>query len=139
MRIGVGLMAAVVAACSSFTSFTPSTAETPRTVAVSALDSFAFDPGNIPIRAGETVRFVVTNDGVLEHEFVIGSRDYLLEHAGAMTHGGMLEDTATAIRLIPGQTKELVYVFGTATDVAWGCLVRGHYPAGMSGTFEFVN
>ena len=28
----------------------------------------------IEVRAGETVRFVVTNEGVLEHEFAIGGR-----------------------------------------------------------------
>jgi uncharacterized cupredoxin-like copper-binding protein len=108
----------------------------PRTVTVAALDPFAFAPAHIPIRAGETVRFVVTNDGEVEHEFVIGSREELLEHAMVMTHGGMREDTSTAIRLIPGQTKELVFTFGSATDIGYGCLVPGHYPAGMSGAFE---
>jgi len=70
---------------------------------------------------------------------VIGSRDELLEHAMVMTHGGMREDTSRAIRVIPGQTKELVFTFGPATDLGFACLVPGHYPAGMSGQFEFVN
>jgi uncharacterized cupredoxin-like copper-binding protein len=111
----------------------------PRTVAVSALDPFAFAPASIPIQAGETVYFVVTNEGEVEHEFVIGSREELLEHARVMTHGGMREDSTRAIRVIPGQTKELVFTFGPATDLGFACLVPGHYPAGMSGQFEFVN
>jgi uncharacterized cupredoxin-like copper-binding protein len=137
-RIGIGLIAALLAGCSASASSTPGTAELPRVVTVSALDSFAFDPDRIQVRADETIRFVVTNDGVLEHEFVIGSQDDLLEHAMTMTHGGMRADTATAIRVNPGQTKELVYTFGAATDLGFGCMVEGHYPAGMSGAFEFV-
>jgi uncharacterized cupredoxin-like copper-binding protein len=112
----------------------PGTRDNPRTVEILALDSMAFDPGNIEVRAGETVRFVVTNEGELEHEFVIGTREELLAHAQLMAHGGMREDTSTAITLAPGETKELVYTFGT-DDVSFGCMVADHFPAGMSGTF----
>ena len=136
--ISIGLLAVLEAGCSSAASFTPGTAEEPRIVAVSALDSFAFDPTRIQVRMGETIRFVVTNEGVLEHEFAIGTRDELLEHALTMTHGGMRADTTTEIRLIPGQTKELVFAFGSATDLAFGCLVADHFPKGMSGVFEVV-
>jgi uncharacterized cupredoxin-like copper-binding protein len=111
----------------------------PRTVTVAALDPYAFAPDRIPIRLGETVRFVVSNEGEVEHEFVIGTREELTEHAVVMTHGGMREDTSRAIRVIPGQTKELVFTFGSATDLGFGCLVPGHFPAGMSGQFEFVD
>lgn len=137
-QMGIGLVTAILLGCTTGGSFTPGTAEMPRTVEVSALDSFAFDPARIQVRAGETVRFVVTNEGVLEHEFAIGSRDELLEHAMVMTHGGMRTDTATAIRVIPGQTKELVFRFGSATDIGYGCMVPGHFPAGMSGGFEII-
>jgi len=137
-RCIVGLMAALLVGCASGGAFTPGTAEMPRTVTVAALDPFTFAPARIPIRAGETVRFVVTNEGEVEHEFVIGSRQELLDHAMVMTHGGMREDTSRAIRVIPGQTKELVFTFGSATDIGFGCLVPGHYPAGMSGAFEII-
>jgi len=39
---------------------------------------------------------------------------------------------------MPGQTKELVFTVGSATDIGLGCLVPGHYPAGMSGDFEII-
>jgi uncharacterized cupredoxin-like copper-binding protein len=128
-------LAVLTAACSTGPA-EPGTSDTPRTIRVAALDSFAFTPETIPVSAGETVRFVVTNDGELEHEFVIGTHEELVEHAATMTHGGMREDTSTAIRVLSGQTKELVYTFGTATDIEFGCLVPGHYPAGMAGRFE---
>jgi uncharacterized cupredoxin-like copper-binding protein len=138
-KIGIGLLTVLVAAaCTPVASFTPGTAEMPRTVEVSALDSFAFDPSRIQVRAGETVRFVVTNEGVLEHEFAIGSREELLEHAVTMTHGGMRTDTSTEIRVIPGQTKELVFTFGSDTDIGYGCMVPGHFPEGMSGSFDIL-
>lgn len=137
--IGIGLFAALMAAgCAPDASFTPGTEEMPRTVTVSAFDSLAFDPPRIQVRAGETVRFVVTNEGVLEHEFAIGSREELQEHALTMTHGGMRTDTTTEIRVIPGQTKELVFTFGSSTDIGYGCLVPGHFPAGMSGSFDIA-
>lgn len=139
LRFGIGLLTTLVAAaCTPAASFTPGTAEMPRTVEVSAFDSFAFDPARIQVRAGETVRFVVTNEGVLEHEFAIGSRNELQEHALTMTHGGMRTDTGMAIRVIPGQTKELVFTFGASTDIGYGCFVPGHFPAGMSGSFDLV-
>ena len=135
--VSIGLIAGLLVSCGSAKPFTPGTAEMPRTVTVSALDSLAFDPAHIQVQAGETIRFVVTNGGVLEHEFGIGTREALRAHAMVMTHGGMRQDTATTIRLIPGQTKELIYTF-KSTDVGYGCMVAGHYPAGMSGDFEFV-
>lgn len=135
----VGLLAALLVGCTSGVAFTPGTAEMPRTVAVSAFDTFAFDPARIPVQAGETIRFVVTNQGLLEHEFAIGSRAELQEHAQVMTHGGMRDDTARAIRLLPRQTKELIYTFGSATDIGYGCFVIGHFPKGMSGAFDIVH
>jgi len=134
----VGLMTALLVACAPGAAFTPGTAEMPRTVVVSAFDTFAFDPARIPVQAGETIRFAVTNQGLLEHEFAIGSRAQLQEHAQVMTHGGMRDDTSSAIRLLPGQTKELIYTFGSATDIGYGCFVIGHFPKGMSGAFDIV-
>ena len=35
-------------------------------------DDIKFDPNAITVRVGETVKFVITNRGVLSHEFEIG-------------------------------------------------------------------
>lgn len=137
ITIAIGLIAGLVVACAP-AAFLPGTVEAPRTVTITALDSMDFDPARIEVRAGETIRFVVTNTGVLAHEFAIGSRAELLEHAQVMVHGGMREDTPTAIRLNPGQTKELIYTFGSSTDIGYGCMVPDHFPAGMSGSFDII-
>jgi uncharacterized cupredoxin-like copper-binding protein len=36
------------------------------------LDSMSYDPAEIHVEAGETVRFVVSNPGTATHEFVLG-------------------------------------------------------------------
>ena len=43
-----------------------------------------FSPDRIDVKQGETVRFVVTNNGKVMHEFVIGTKKELDEHAALM-------------------------------------------------------
>jgi plastocyanin len=43
-----------------------------RVIRVEALDSLAFEPDQVSVAAGDTVRFVVTNSGEAVHEFVLG-------------------------------------------------------------------
>ena len=38
-------------------------------------DSMRFTPNRIEVKAGETIRFVVHNDGKTEHEMVLGSEE----------------------------------------------------------------
>ena len=134
----ISLMAALLAACAPGVSFTPGTAQDPRPVMVSALDTNRFVPDHITVRAGETVVFVVSNEGALEHEFVIGSRQVLLDHSMTVTHGGHFVDSVNEIRLIPGQTKELTYTFDSSTHIGYACFMRSHFPAAMSGSFDII-
>src|SRR3546814_9209852 len=62
-----------------------------------------FEPESLEIRAGETVRFVVKNDGVFLHEFHLGTAAMHAEHPqemmvmmerGMMTATGMSHDMA---------------------------------------------
>src|SRR5581483_5636856 len=61
-----------------------------RTVEVSLVD-IAFEPESIKVKAGETVRFKVTNKGQLLHEFNLGTPAMHAEHqkemAMMMDHG----------------------------------------------------
>ncbi|MFP6758625.1 MAG: cupredoxin domain-containing protein, partial [Alphaproteobacteria bacterium] len=47
-------------------------ADAARTVEISMVDNF-FEPESLAFAAGETIRFVVTNDGSVVHEFNIGT------------------------------------------------------------------
>lgn len=109
--------------------------EVDRTVQVRALDDLSFDPTEITVDAGETIRFVVTNDGDAPHEFVIGDSAYQQEHEEAMAHGGGHSSvTGNAISVEPGQVSEVVWTFSDPGEVLYGCHVEGHYEGGMVGT-----
>jgi uncharacterized cupredoxin-like copper-binding protein len=104
------------------------------TVEVSQLDELAFDPASIDVRAGETVEFVVTNDGAVDHEFVLGDEVFQAAHEGEMAGmGGTMPDEPNAVSLAPGQTKRVIWTFTKPGSVLYGCHVPGHYPAGMVG------
>lgn len=109
------------------------------TVKVLALDKLAFDPPDITVQAGDTVRFVVTNKGKAPHEFVIGDQAYQDEHEKAMEHGGAHDDDlGNVVELRPGETSELTWTFTTAGEVLYACHVAGHYAGGMFGTVTVV-
>jgi uncharacterized cupredoxin-like copper-binding protein len=65
------------------------TPSNPRTVEVAMVD-IAFEPTAIDVRAGETVRFVFTNEGVLPHEAIIGDEVVQDDHDVEMQAGGGL-------------------------------------------------
>ena len=51
-----------------------------RTFELSMSDSMRFSPANITVKAGETIKFVLTNAGKVKHEFVLGTDKELKEH-----------------------------------------------------------
>lgn len=103
-----------------------------RTIKISALDTMRYDKEIMQARPGETVRFVVTNAGKIKHEFAIGTREEQLEHAEMMASmPDMQHEEGNAINLEPGETKELIWQFGTAGAVEIACHLPGHFEAGM--------
>jgi uncharacterized cupredoxin-like copper-binding protein len=108
--------------------------EVDTTVRVSQLDELAFDPTSIDVRAGETVEFVVTNEGAIGHEFVLGNESFQAAHEDEMAGmSGLMPDEPNALSLAPGQTKRLIWTFTEPGSLLYGCHVPGHYPAGMVG------
>jgi uncharacterized cupredoxin-like copper-binding protein len=135
-----------------------------RTIEVTLADNY-YEPERIQVKAGETVRFVLTNKGELLHEFNIGTAAMHAEHqkemAMMMDHGmltptgvndkmmnmdhstmgemghSMKHDDPNSALVDPGQTKELVWKFTQATELEFACNMPGHYEAGMVGTVEF--
>jgi uncharacterized cupredoxin-like copper-binding protein len=111
----------------------------PRTIEVSALDELAFDPETIEVGAGETVRFVVTNDGELEHEFVVGDADMQEMAEQEMAEGmGDHMDAMASLMLEPGETADTVVTFEEAGELLYACHVEGHYDGGMVGTITIT-
>jgi uncharacterized cupredoxin-like copper-binding protein len=103
-----------------------------RTIEVKALDTMRYDPQTFTVKAGETIRFVVTNVGRLKHEFIIGDPAEQRAHAEMMRKmPGMEHEDPNALNLEPGETKTLIWQFGQAGVVEVACHVPGHYEAGM--------
>jgi uncharacterized cupredoxin-like copper-binding protein len=105
-----------------------------RTIEVRMSDAMRFTPDRIAVKQGETVRFVLRNDGKMLHEFVLGTKQELDEHAALMLKfPGMEHDEPYMAHVPPGKTGAIVWTFNRAGDFDFACLIAGHYQAGMVG------
>ncbi len=106
-----------------------------RSVTIRMIDAMRFTPDTIEVKQGETVRFVLLNQGRLLHEMVIGTRAALAEHAEAMKKfPGMEHAEAFMAHVAPGKQGEIVWRFNRAGEFDFACLIPGHYEAGMRGS-----
>lgn len=138
-------------------------ADVTRSVEVKMGDIY-FEPKNIDVKPGETVRFVLRNEGSLLHEFNIGTAAAHAAHQkemAAMVQNGSLSPTGigqamsdmdhsmvgmkmdgmahndpNSVLIEPGTTKELIWTFSKTTDLEFACNVPGHYQSGMVGQFD---
>jgi uncharacterized cupredoxin-like copper-binding protein len=107
---------------------------TTRTVQVDMSDKMRFSPAQLTVKRGETVRFVVKNSGKVMHEMVIGTMKELKTHADMMKkHPGMEHDEPYMAHVKPGATEQMVWQFTKPGEFYYGCLVPGHFEAGMIG------
>ena len=105
-----------------------------RTIEVRMSDQMRFTPDKIEVKVGETIRFVHKNDGRIMHEFVLGTKKDLEEHAALMVKfPGMEHDEPYMAHVAPGKTGEIVWTFNRAGEFNFACLIPGHYQAGMVG------
>jgi uncharacterized cupredoxin-like copper-binding protein len=109
-------------------------AKVTRTIEVVMTDAMRFTPDRIEVREGETIRFVHRNPGRVMHEFVLGTKQELDEHAELMKRFPNMEhDEPYMAHVAPGQTGEVVWHFNRAGEFEFACLIPGHYEAGMLG------
>jgi uncharacterized cupredoxin-like copper-binding protein len=106
-----------------------------RTIEVIADDPYRFEPADLEVEPGETVTFVVTNEGSEDHEFVLGDEAYQDSHEDSMAAGEMHHE-GNAVTVAPGATEQLTWTFPTEGEVLYGCHVAGHYDAGMVGAIS---
>ena len=130
-----------------------------RTIMVTMYDNY-YEPAEISVREGETVKFIITNAGELVHEFNIGTPDAHDAHGPEMMmmveHGileadrinwdaakkmqknmghGMHEEPNSAL-LEPGKSAEIIWQFPDHATLEFACNVPGHYDAGMVGDIK---
>ena len=105
-----------------------------RVINLSMSDNMRFTPDAITIKQGETVRFVVKNDGKQMHEVVIGTKKDLGEHAALMAKFPNMEhDEPYMAHVAAGKSQNLIWTFNRAGTFDFACLIAGHYQAGMVG------
>ena len=105
-----------------------------RTINVDMSDKMRFSPDTITVKQGETVKFVVKNSGKIMHEFVLGTMKELKEHSEMMKkHPGMEHDEPYMAHVAPGKTETIAWQFTKAGNFNFGCLIPGHFEAGMIG------
>jgi uncharacterized cupredoxin-like copper-binding protein len=120
-----------------------------------------YEPEEINVKAGETIRFKITNKGELLHEFGLGTVAMHAAHqkqiAVMMEHGmiepdrinhermkmdhgsgghGMSHDDPNSLLLEPGKSGEIIWKFTKATELEFACNLPGHYESGMKGPLK---
>ena len=125
-----------------------------KVVTVKMFDNY-YEPNEIVVKKGETVKFVVKNMGELVHELNIATKEMHIKHQPEMAkmveHEILLADKidknkmkemskmdhsmahkhANSVLLEPNDTGEIIWKFSTSTKLEIACNVPGHYEAGM--------
>jgi uncharacterized cupredoxin-like copper-binding protein len=105
-----------------------------RTITFQMTDNMRFNPAQITVRQGETIRFIAKNDGKIMHELVFGTMKHLKEHSGQMKKfPGMEHDEPYMAHVAPGKSEEIIWQFTKAGTFDFACLIAGHFDAGMMG------
>ena len=110
-----------------------------RTVQFTMTDSMRFTPDKLEVRQGETLRLVIRNKGSMLHEFVLGTKKELEEHAALMVKFPTMEHSEPYMaHVAPGKSSEIIWIFNRAGDFDFACLIAGHYQAGMVGKVKVM-
>jgi uncharacterized cupredoxin-like copper-binding protein len=119
-----------------------------RVIDVVASDN-EFSLKSLQVKDGETVRFVVRNDGLDPHELLIGTRAAHAEHRqmmkammqqqkqGGHAHAMAMEAHQSGVTVAPGKTASFVWTFARTLDLEFACDIPGHYEDGMHGPITF--
>lgn len=108
--------------------------EVSRTISIAMSDNMRFTPDRIEVRSGETIRFVLKNQGQLRHELVLGEPEALRRHAAMMQMmPDMQHSGPNMASLAPGESGQLIWKFTRSGIVSFACLQSGHLEAGMRG------
>jgi len=106
-----------------------------RTIIVDMADTMRFVPSEITVKRGDTIRFVIRNQGHILHEWVLGDKADLAEHAVLMEKFPNMEHNEVhMVHVAPGNMQQIVWHFNRTGVFAFACLMPGHFQAGMAGT-----
>lgn len=108
-------------------------ADATREIKVIADDTMHFQHESLNIKDGETIRFMVTNNGKIPHEFSIGTKEEHQDHSTMMMANPNMHHApgGNTVTVKPGETRELLWTFENAWQIEVACNMPGHYQAGM--------
>lgn len=93
-----------------------------------------FSPDRVEVRKGEQIRFVIDNEGIYDHEFVLATLAQNRKHAELMKkYPEMEHDDPNAKRVSSYTQSEIVWRFSKRGEFEFACLIPGHREAGMTG------
>ena len=93
-----------------------------------------YEPSTITVRHGEQVRFVIYNEGIEDHEFILATVAANRKHAEMMKKYPHMEHAdPNAITLAPLNGGEILWKFTRRGEFEIACLIPGHREAGMHG------
>jgi len=103
----------------------------PRTVVITIHWS-RFQPSEVRVAQGDTVRFVIRNTDPIDHEFILGDERVqdAHEHGTQASHDGSVPGQ---ISILAKQTRTTTYTFARPLSLAYACHLPGHYAYGMVG------
>ena len=128
--------------------------EVNRTIEIKMYDNY-FEPNEITIKKGETIKFIVSNYGELVHEFNIATKEMHIKHQPEMMkmveHEILLADRidkekmkemakkdhsmahshSNSVLLEPNEIGEIIWKFSANAKLEAACNVPGHYEVGM--------
>ena len=94
-----------------------------------------FLPNRIEIKKDEQVKFMLRNNGELDHEFILATTAENLKHAESMKKNPDMEhDDPNGKRVAPKKTDQIVWRFTQIGEFEYSCPIPGHREAGMIGT-----
>ena len=128
--------------------------EVSRTIEIKMYDNY-YEPKEIKIKKGETIKFIVHNYGELVHEFNIATKEMHIKHQPEMMKmveneilladridkkkmkemakkdHSMGHSHSNSVLLEPNQSAELIWKFSADINLEAACNVPGHYESGM--------
>ena len=135
--------------------------EVSRTIEIKMYDNY-YEPKEIKIKKGETIKFIVHNYGELVHEFNIATKEMHIKHQPEMMKmveneilladridkkkmkemakkdHSMSHSHSNSVLLEPSQSAELIWKFSTDTNLEAACNVPGHYESGMVANINSI-
>ena len=128
--------------------------EVNRIIEIKMYDNY-YEPSEIKVKKGETIKFIVYNYGELVHEFNIATKEMHIKHQPEMMKmvenqilladkidkkkmkeiakkdHSMAHSHSNSVLLEPSEIGEIIWKFSTNAKLEVACNVPGHYEAGM--------